>query len=598
MSSNHSSAINWHQWNSESFEQAAKEGKLVLLSITAPWCHWCHVMDRTTYSHPSVIDLINNRFIPIKVEGDSRPDIQDKYLLGGWPTTSFLVPDGRILSGTTFLPPEAMINKLREIDALYTDQNSLAMMQVTSMAAEAEAGTMEAETKTEQPWYEITDKIVNAVSNSYDPISGGFGKEPKFLYPEAIRFAFLQFRRHGSSSLLKIALNTLDSMISLCDPVWGGFYRYAVNRDWSHPHYEKMLYVQAGAMDNYLDAYQITSDSKYGETAAGIEAYVNRFLSDQVNGGFYSSQDADVGSHTPDATLIFGEDYFFKEEKERLEIGIPYVDKSLYTDINGQMASAYFRLYQVLGDDNARKFALKTIDRLLRENMKDDCMCHRSDVDMPIYGLLADQVYFGIALADAYQSTGDRKYLDYAKKIAGFMITQLQDIVQGGFHSKLDDPHAIGHLSERHKPFIENVASAKFFADLHYLTGDDMLRKYAINTLDDVDYPDMINSILGAGYGIAADTIMYHPLQVVIVGRLSDPITSKMLSAVLYASEPWKLVQVLDPDQGPLIIGDREFPDSVKPAAYICQDKSCNGPISDIEVIVSTLNEIEKRISR
>ncbi|MHB1457828.1 MAG: thioredoxin domain-containing protein [Armatimonadota bacterium] len=594
MSINHSSAINWRQWNNEAFEQADKEGKLVLLSITAPWCHWCHVMDRTTYSNPSVIDMINNRFIPVKVEGDSRPDIQDKYLLGGWPTTSFLVPDGRILSGTTFLPPEAMINKLREIDALYTDQHDLAMMQVTSMAAEAEAVIMETETSTEQPWNQITGKIVDAVSNSYDSVNGGFMKEPKFLYPDAIRFAFLQFRRHGSSSLLKIALHTLDSIMKLCDPVWGGVYRYAVNRDWSKPHYEKMLYVQAGAMDNFLDAYQITSDTKYGEVAAGIEAYVNRFLSDQINGGFYASQDADIGSHTPDSALVFGEDYFEHDEKSRLEIGIPYVDESLYTDWNGQMASAYFRLFQVMGDDNARKFAMKTVDRLLKENMIDECMCHKGCTDSPVAGLLADQVYFGIALADAYQSTGNRRYLNEAKKIANFMITQLRDIVQGGFYSKLDDPHAIGHLTERHKPFIENVAAAKFLADLHYLTGDDTLRIYAIKTLEDIDYPDMINSILGAGYGIAADTIMYHPLQVVIVGRMSDPSTVKMLSTVLYASEPWKLVQVLDPDQGPLTIGDREFAESSIPIAYICEDDNCYKPITDIDILVSTLNEIAK----
>lgn len=595
MSINHSSEINWRQWSGEAFEQADREGKLVLLSITAPWCHWCHVMDRTTYSHPKVIDLISNRFIPVKVEGDGRPDIQDKYLLGGWPTTSFLVPDGRILSGTTFLPPEAMINKLREIDALYTDQRDLAMMQVTSMAAEAEADIMESETSTEQPWNQITGIILDAILSAYDPINGGFMKEPKFLYPEAIRFAFLQFRRHGSSSLLKIALHTLDSIMNLCDPVWGGVYRYAVNRDWSYPHYEKMLYVQAGAMDNYLDAYQISSDIKYGEVAAGIEAYVNRFLCDQENGGFYASQDADVGSHTPDSTLIVGENYFKYDERERLEIGIPYVDKSLYTDWNGQMASAYFRMYQVMGDDHARKFALKTVDRLLRENMIDDCMCHRGCVDSPITGLLADQVYFGVALADAYQSTGNIIYLNEARKIANFMITRLRDIVQGGFYSKLDDPHAIGHLSEQHKPFIENVAAAKFLADLHYLTGDDMMRKYAIKTLEDIDYPDMMNSILGAGYGIAADTIMYHPLQVVIVGRMSDPKTREMLSATLYASEPWKIVQVLDPEQGSLKIGDREFEESDTPTAYICEDDSCLKPITDIDVLISKLNEIVKQ---
>lgn len=592
MSINNAHEIEWEQWGEDAFQRAEAEGKLVFLSITAPWCHWCHVMDRTTYSNPNVINLINNRFVPLRVEGDSRPDIQDKYLLGGWPTTSFLVPDGRIISGTTFLPTEAMLNKLREMDAYYTDQKELATMHVTSMAAEVEAAIMESETIAEEPWDQVTSEIVDAIANAYDPVNDGFGKEPKFLYPETIRFALLQFRRHGNSNLLRIALKTLDSMMKISDPVWGGLYRYAVDRAWAQPHYEKVLYVQAGALDNYLDAYQITSDSKYGECAAGIESYVNKFLSDHENGGFYASQDADIGGHSPDLSLVPGETYFPLDEQQRAAIGMPYIDKSIYTDWNGQMVSAYFHMYQVLGDEHARKFALKTVDRLLQENMRDDAMCHICNVGSPIYGLLADQVYFGIALTDVYQSTGDRKYLTYAEKIASFMVTQLQDVLEGGFYSKLDDPHAIGHLSERRKPFMENVWAAKLFADLHYLTGHDTYRNDAIKTLNAVDYPEMIDSVLGAGYGIAADTIMHHPLQIVIVGRRDNPVTMEMLSAVLYASESWKVVQVLDPTQGSLTIGAMEFFEGERPMAYICAEDRCMAPIADVNALIDVLDDM------
>ncbi|MHB1001568.1 MAG: thioredoxin domain-containing protein [Armatimonadota bacterium] len=592
MTNDRSSDIQWMQWGAEAFKRAEEEDKLILLDIGAAWCHWCHVMDRTTYSDPTVINIVNERFIPVRVEADKRPDIQDRYLLGGWPTTVFLLHDGRIMTGTTFVPPEAMVNKLRETDALYHDHKALVTMHVTSMAAEAEADRIDVETTVTGPEENIITGIVQAVKRDFDANYGGFGKEPKFPYPDAIRFAFLQYRMTGDKELLNIALKTLDAMFGIYDLVWGGFYRYSVTESWDKPHYEKMLYVQAGVMDNYLEAYQVTGDDKYGEIAAGIKTYVERFLCDKENGGFYGSQDADVGSHDPDIPLVTGEEYFPKDDAGRMAIGIPYVDKTVYTDWNGQMASAYLRLYHVMGDVHAKEFALKTIDQLLQKNVRDDCAYHYADDEPQLPGLLADQAYLAVALIDAYQTTGDRRYLIYAEKIAAFITTNMQDVVEGGFYFQIDDPHAIGELSERHKPFDENVVAARMFADLYHLTGYKSFKETAERTLHAINYPQITDTLIGAGYGIVADLLMRNPVHIAIVGSRDNEQTQEMLTASLHAYEPTKLVQVLDPDQGPLVVGDQVYEAQETPMAYICVQNQCMPPVTDaadLEVVLADI---------
>ena len=586
MEVNLSSEIQWREWSDEAFEQAEREGKLVLLNIYASWCHWCHAMDRTTYSHPEVIRMVNESFIPIKVNADRRPDIQDRYLLGGWPTTAFLLPDGRILTGTTFIPPEAMIQKIKEVDMLFHEQKPVVTMHVTSMAAEAEVERAEVTGVLDSG---IISSLIQAVKQGFDPVHGGFSAEPKFPNPDAVSFAFLQYRKTGDRDMLDMALKTLDGMMGIYDPVWGGFYRYSIDAEWKHPHYEKMLYVQAGLMDNYLEAYQVTGDDKYGETAAGIKAYVTRFLSDRGKGGFYGSQDADVVSHDPNAQLMPGEEYYSKSERERLVIGMPDTDKTIYTDWNGQMISAYLHLYQAMEDEHARDFALKTINRILDENMHYNMMCHYYN-QLP--GMLSDQVYFAQALADAYQSTGDRKYLADAEKLAGFMVAQLQDVVDGGFYFTIYNPHAKGELAERHKPFDENVAAAQLLTQLHYLTGYQTYRELAERTLKSIAYPQIAESVVGVGFGRVLDLFLSHPVHVVVVGMRSDKQTQQMLKTSLHTYEPLKLVQVLDPQESPLTIGDLTYEAKEEPLAYVCVQNVCRPPVNGSEDLVNVLEDV------
>lgn len=592
MTSDRSARIHWLDWGDEAFAQAEREDKLILLDISAPWCHWCHVMDRTTYSDPGVIDMINDRFVPVRVDADKRPDIQDRYLLGGWPTTAFLIPDGRILSGTTYLPPRAMINKAQEMDSLYHEQKTIVTMHVTSMEAEAEFERAQSEVSTEKLDGKAVESLSEVLAQDFDQTHGGFGIEPKFPHPDAVKFAFLRYRKTGDRKMLEIALKTLDGMIGIYDPVWGGFYRYALNTDWTKPHFEKLLYVQAAAIDNYLEGYQVTGDDKYGEIAAGVKAYVTRFLSDQENGGFYGSQDADLNSHDPDAPLITGEEYYPKDEEARLAMGIPYVDKTIYTDWNGMMASAYFRLYHVMGDEHARDFALKTIDRILAENVNDGRMRHCAEHKPDLPGMLSDQVHFAQALVDAYQSSGTRKYLTHAEKLVNFMVAHLQDVLDGGFYFQTFDPHLKGELLERHKPFDENVAAARLLTQLHYLTGYRTYRELAERTLVAVGYPQIAETIIGVGYALTLDLFLSTPLHIVLVGSRNDEKIRSMLETSLHIYEPGKLVQVLDPDEAPLAIGELTYETHEEPLAYVCGQDSCVRPSKSVDLATVLENVI------
>ena len=587
--------VQWREWDDEAFEQAEREGKLILLDVSASWCHWCHMMDRTTYSNPEVIRIVNERFVPIRVDADRRPDIQNRYLLGGWPTTAFLLADGRVVTGTTFVPLGAMIKKLNEMEMFYRERKPVITMQATSMEAEAEAERAQAETYVGT----LDDKLINVVErtlrSSFDTTHGGFGTKPKFPYPDAVRFAFLQYRGTGNKNALDIASKTLDGMLGIYDPVWGGFYRYAANADWTQPHHEKMLYVQAGLMDNYLEAYQVTGEDKYGEIAAGVEAYVTRFLSDQEKGGFYGSQDADVGGHDPNAELVPGEEYFPKDEEERLATGVPHVDETVYTDWNGMMASAYFRLYHATGDRHARDFALKTIDRILAESMNGGRMCHYLDplqAERRLAGFLSDQVYFGQALVDAYQTSGDPKYLAVAEKLVGFMVGYLQDVVDGGFYFQIFDPHEKPGFLERHKPFDENVAAVQLLVELYYLTGYRSYRKLAERTLKAIAYPPLTESIVGVGFGLALDLFMSRPIRVVIVGGRGDRRTQEMLETGLHSYEPRKLVQVLDPAERPLTVGELTYGAGERPLAYVCVQDVCRPPVEGREDLIAALRDV------
>src|SRR5467141_3691773 len=317
---NRAAEINWHTWSQEAFDEARQTGRPILLSISAVWCHWCHVMDETTYSHAGVIDLINRDYLPIRVDNDLRPDINQRYNMGGWPTTAFLTSSGELLTGATYMPPDQMADALGRVASYYhthqpeiADRVLEAKKRVASTAARS-AGTLDDA---------IVDSVLDAVTNAYDPEYGGFGSAPKFPQTDALLLLLEQGQVRSDPALRRMAVHSLVRMAGggTYDHVEGGFFRYSTTQDWSVPHFEKMLEDHAGlisavalaGLDDILDS---------------TTRYLDTVLRDQRTGLYAGSQDAD-------------EHYYSLGAEERRPENAPYVDRRVYASWNAALGVAY-----------------------------------------------------------------------------------------------------------------------------------------------------------------------------------------------------------------------------------------------------------------
>lgn len=584
--------LQWLAWGEKAFERAKHEDKLILLDLTAVWCHACHVMDETTYVDPTVITLLTSDFIPIRVETDQRPDIEARYKHGGWPTTSILLPSGEIVFQANSLTPEEMIEALRTSESLYRENKQ----DLTNRAAKVWEQVESAKRARVQPRGPIQpamiDRILDIMQHQYDPVYGGFQDAPKFFEPEAIELAFTHHFWNPDSEFQRMALFTLDQQLKLYDPIWGGFFRYAEKADWSKPHYEKMLPIQASNLLNYLEAYQITGLPQYRDAVEGTMGYVMRFLSDRDHGGFYASQDADVRPVSDSDLYIPGDKYFALNETQRLSLGEPYIDKTMFTDWNGLMALSFLKVYQAMGHAQAREFALKTLGRLYKERYQPGRgLAHVLHNGHPQeFGLLADQVFFADALIEAYFSTGVSQYLDQAERVVGETMRLLEDTQGGGFFDRVPESSSLGLLKFPHKDLKINAALSMVFSDLFYITQNPVYREKSQNILQ---------FILGspgplpvAQAGRAINRFLHYPVHIVVVGKKSAVEAKNLFHQSLAVYAPGKLVRFLDPRVDSLSLGEVTFPKVLGPFAYVCTDRLCSSPISSGEELMAQFQEI------
>ncbi len=573
--------IHWYEWGEPAFERAAREDKLILLDLTAVWCHACHVMEDTTYSRRDVITLVNSEFIPIRVDTDQRPDIDARYRSGGWPTTVVIMHSGEVLFQANFLEPDELHAALQDAHALYKESKEdlaqraariWAHVEKVSRSKTAPTGTIDAE---------LVDRSAAAMLQSFDPENGGFRESPKFFEPDAVTFAFLHAHRTGDEDFTRMALKTLDAQLRLVDPVWGGFYRYAEKADWSRPHYEKMLEIQATNAENYLQAYQATGHPKYKRVVEATFRYVERFLLRQDRLEFFSSQSADLRGTDSGRTPIEGERYFVLPERERLRKGVPHVDATSYTSSNGRMISAYLRAYQVLGDPHFRALALGVMNHVYMERYKPGRGMARLVVEGEprMFGLLEDQVIFARALCDGFQTTGDRLYLQRAERLVADLIDRLGDTVAGGFYDRPQSPPTLGLLRMPYKPLETNLRASFVLSDLFYLTGRRLYRDQSEGALRFVLSTE--EALPLALLGSAVDRVVRYPVHIVVVGTRADRMTDELLSGAFRLYAPGKIVRLLDPAGDSLAVGDVQFPKSDSPQAYICTDRFCSKPIAD-----------------
>jgi len=300
--------IDWHEWGESAFTRAKTEDKPILLDIGAVWCHWCHVIDRESYENAEIAKIINQHFVPVKVDRDERPDVDSRYQSaisaisgqGGWPLTGFLMPDGKPFFGGTYFPPEDQMGRpgfrrvlLAVADAYQQKREDLARTADALAEAVAKAETFSG-ARAELD-LSIVDAQIASITQLFDIRNGGFGQSPKFPHASAIDLMLERYRQTGEKHLLAMAETTLEKMAKggVYDQLAGGFHRYSVDERWLVPHFEKMSYDNSELLKNYLHGWQVTRNPILREAVESIIGWVNEVLSDREKGGFYASQDAD-----------------------------------------------------------------------------------------------------------------------------------------------------------------------------------------------------------------------------------------------------------------------------------------------------------------
>ncbi|MCJ7734558.1 MAG: thioredoxin domain-containing protein, partial [Anaerolineales bacterium] len=297
--------VDWYPWGEEAFQQAKLQDKPVFLSIGYATCHWCHVMESESFEDQDVAALINKTFIPIKVDREERPDLDQIYMAvcqavtgsGGWPLTVLLTPDKKPFFAGTYFPKESrfgrmglleLIPKVADLWQENRDELLVSAEKITSHLHETnlpQAGSLD---------QSVIQKAFQQLRDRYDSDQGGFGKAPKFPSPHNLIFLLRYWHQTGESEALAMVENTLQKMRlgGIYDQLGFGFHRYSTDAAWRLPHFEKMLYDQAMLALAYTDAYQATHKEEYARVICEILSYVLRDMT-SPEGGFYSAEDAD-----------------------------------------------------------------------------------------------------------------------------------------------------------------------------------------------------------------------------------------------------------------------------------------------------------------
>ncbi|HUP02263.1 MAG TPA: DUF255 domain-containing protein [Gemmatimonadota bacterium] len=601
------SSVQWTDWGPAAFERARLEDKPILLRISAVWCHWCHVMDETTDADPEVARRMNQWFVPVRVDNDERPDINDRYNLGGWPTTAFLTPDGELITGGTYFPAPQFKEVLARIHDAWTrsrDEVVAEVERIRTRRRESRAAVRPARGgRPERPGFDSAaiSRAVEAVLDGYDWRFGGFGTEPKFPQPEAVRLLLHAHAGSGADAPREAAAGTLTAMrtaglaqgrtYGLHDHAAGGFFRYSTTRDWTEPHFEKMCEDNARLALAYLDGYRLLGDELYAETVRGLFGFVLEILSDP-EGGAYGSQDADGEAA-----------YYGRPLAERAGLPTPYIDRRLYTNWNGMMAMAAFEAAAVLDWPELDAWARRTVDRLdrglatagggmrhvLRPGGADDAP------DGSACLLLTDQAWWLQARLAAYQATGEPAHFERAEALAWTIERDFFDAARGACRDRATGgrhgDEERGALGEPHFPLADNAAAAAGLAALAALGGAERWRERAETIVHALQPEAERLGFMGAPLALAAAHVLGAPVQVHLVGPAGDAALRELWRAAWRRYAPARVTEILDPALDGARLARLGYPADGGPRAYVCVGDRCLAPATDPVTLAGRLDE-------
>ena len=518
---------------------------------------------------------------------------------------------------------------------------------------------------------EIVDKVLASAVGQFDARHGGFGSQPKFPHPAMLDLLIDAVGRTGDEAARQTSMVTLEKMAQggIYDQLAGGFHRYSTDERWVVPHFEKMLYDNAGLLGNYVHAFQSFADADAARVARDIIRWLDEVMTDRERGGFYGSQDADLSldddgdyftwtrdeaaaALTTDEMAVAGP-YFdigelgdmhhnpaknvlhrkhsiqevaqqarrsAEDTKEllgsahakllaaRLERPTPYIDRTIYTSWNAMAVSAYLEAAKVLDLRPAREFALRTLDRLLREGWDAKAgLAHvvayqDGTAGQRVAGVLDDYAFLTLALVDGWEATGERRYYDAAMEIGEAMAARFYDAAEGGFFDTEQAEGALGVLAARRKPLQDtptpagNPSAAMALLRLEALSGRADFREKAEATLRSFAGIAEHFGLYAGTYGLALEMLWLAPMQVVMIGAGAEARKLAAMAMAPYAVN--KRVIVLRPEQVtaenlPPVLAETlpHLPElgGGKAFAVVCRGASCLPPTSDGEVLLEAL---------
>ncbi len=561
--------LKWHDWSEDVFKQAKQENKFVLLDLGAVWCHWCHVMDETTYSNKDVIALLQKKYLVVRVDQDSRPDLSNRYEDYGWPATVVFAADGsEIAKRRGFIKPREMTSLLQAIIDDPTPGPSVIPEKKNTFDARA-AVPPQRLAKWKSLWLD-----------GYDSKLGGWSEIHKLLDWDNVEYAM---ESKDDSRAQTIAREMLKLQRKLLDPVWGGIYQYSAEGDWDHPHFEKVMQMQAENFRIYAQGYERYQDPEHLFAAREIHRYLRVFLT-SPDGVVYTSQDADLvqGEH--------GGDFFALDDKGRRALGIPRIDKHIYARENGWVIVALVEMFAATGEDSFLHEAIKAAKWII-ENRAAVGGGFRHDEHDAAGPYLGDTLAMGRAFLRLYAATGDRAWMAHAENAAKFIAETFK---QPGDTPGLISARAAFTFASPKPQFDENIALARFANMLHRHSGNPAHRALAESAFrfaasDDVagNRGPFIGALLQAVREMGSE-----PLHIVIVGRKDDKAAQEMMFAALQLPDVYKQVEWFDRREGPLPGVTQEYPDFPMAAAFICANGACSAPVKSADALRKKVHDI------
>ena len=562
-------AVAWADWSDGAFARARREHKFVILDLEAVWCHWCHVMDATTYRDPAVVALLGASYIAVRVDQDSRPDLANRYEDYGWPATVIYAPDGtEIVKKQGYLAPAEMARLLR---AVIADPSPVDYHDTPPEAPAATPTVLSAARRAalHRQWLD-----------GYDDRAGGWGFSHKFLDWDSVELAMREAAR-GDPEAARRARDTLRLQRRLIDPVWGGVYQYSVDGNWNEPHYEKIMQVQAENLRIYALAYAQWGDPADLEAARAIHRYLRAFLTGP-DGAFYVSQDADLMSGEP------GAGYYALNETGRRVRGTPRVDTHCYARENGWAIAGLAEFSAATGDAAARTEAA-TAARWALEHRALPGGGFRHDESDAAGPYLDDTLAMGRAFLALHQLTAEPAWLTRAEAAADFIRRHFGRGSAPGFAAS--DTTRPSFPAPRPE-FDANVAVARFATALAEATGRAEYRDLASTALRWLLAPGMSDDrgFYVAGALLAEEEARTDPLHVAVIGPKDDPAARSLYATALRAPTAHRLVEWWDRREGLPPRGEDIYPHFTRAAAYVCANGACSSPLFTAPALAARLH--------